>query len=407
MFRAANPDSPYNLEIPNITITGTSDSIDKPVPEKSITNVFNLSGQNQQATGPNASIIGGGGSGESSEQSGLAFIGIDPQTGRQLFEGEGGKFYTLFQTDGEAGGGGGGTLVGMDGSGNFTEAFSVSEDELNQLFDNVISKAPDEVISNAMKSLDEYEKYMTQQLVSREDIGFKIDPTASTNPLFAESAYAQVLNKEQLPSWLETWIDADSQGVQQETGFAASQGLTSTGTGTYKDSTGNEYKKVTIGDKDYLQDVKNPTGLYAVDGTGGTPGGTTGPTTGTSPEAGTGAGTGTGTGIGSGTGTGGGSGSGTGTGTGAGTLAGALATADYIAKNDINKDGVVNTADSIAAATNLTNMYQQGQRQQVTQNAVQGMRKPMDLDRKPAEVIQGEQATLGNLNTFKQMKYVS
>jgi hypothetical protein len=388
MFRASNPDSPYNREIPDITITGTADSIDKPVPEKSITNVFNLSGQNQQATGPNASAVGGGGSGENSEQSGIAFIGIDPQTGRQLFEGEGGKFYTLFQTDGTAGGGGGGTLVGMDGSGNFTESFSVSENELNQLYDNIISKASPEVMSNAMKSLDDYEKYMTQQLVSREDIGFKVDPTASKNPLYAESAYAQTLNKEQLPSWLQTWMDADSSGFQKETGFASSQGLTVSGENTYKDPTGNEYKKVTIGGKDYLQDVKNPTGLYAVDGTGGTSSG-----------AGTGTGTGSGTGPGAGTGTGGGSGSGTGPGTGGGTLAGALETADYIAKNDVNKDGIVNTADSIAASKLLSEQYKQGQGRQFVEKTVQGMRRPIDGE--PAKVIQGEQATLANLDTFK------
>jgi hypothetical protein len=226
--------------------------------------------------------------------------------------------------------------------------------------------------------------------------------------LFAESAYAQALNREQLPSWLETWLDASSQGLQKETGFASNQGLTATTTGTYKDSTGNEYKKVTIDGKDYLQDIDNPTGLYAVNGTGSA-GSNTGTTTGVTGGTGTstgGATTGTGgTGTGtSGTGTsnaGTGTGTGTGTGFGTGSLAGALATADYIAKNDINKDGVVNTADSIAASTNLTNMYQQGQRQQVTQKAVQGMRKPMDLDSRPAEVVQGEQATLANLDTFK------
>jgi hypothetical protein len=224
--------------------------------------------------------------------------------------------------------------------------------------------------------------------------------------LFAESAYAQALNREQLPSWLQTWMDADSSGLQKETGFASSQGLTATTTGTYKDSTGNEYKKVTIDGKDYLQDIDNPTGLYAVNGTGSA-GSNTGTTTGVTGGTGTstgGATTGTGgTGTGtSGTGTsnaGTGTG-GTGTGSG-GTLAGALAAADYIAKNDFNKDGVVNAEDSLDATANLTNMYQQGQRQQVTQKAIQGMRKPMDLDSRPAEVVQGEQATLANLDTFK------
>ena len=231
---------------------------------------------------------------------------------------------------------------------------------------------------------------------------------ASSPGLFAESAYAQALNRDQLPSWVQTWMDASSQGLQKETGFASSQGLTATAAGTYKDPTGNEYKKVTIDGKDYLQDVKNPTGLYAVDGSGTATGGTTAGTTtgtvsgttsgtGTSSGSGSTAGTGSGTGAGSGTGTQ----PGTGTGSGTGSLAGALATADYIAKNDINKDGVVNTADSIAASANLANMYQQGQRQQVTQKAIQGMRKPMDLDSRPAEVVQGEQATLANLDTFK------
>jgi hypothetical protein len=239
---------------------------------------------------------------------------------------------------------------------------------------------------------------------------------ATAPGLFAESAYAQALNREELPSWLETWMDASSQGVQKETGFAANQGLTATTTGTYKDSTGNEYKKVTIDGKDYLQDIDNPTGLYAVNGsstaTGGTTGGgTTGTTSGTTGGSGTSsgsgstAGIGSGTGAGSGTGTqpgaGTGTGAGSGAGSGAGTLAGALATADYIAKNDINKDGIVNTADSIEASLNLGNLYRQGQQQQVTQKAVQGMRKPMDLDSKPAEVVQGEQATLANLDTFK------
>ena len=403
MYRAANPNAKYNGTIPNITITGTSDSPltvegylhpALPKPEQSITNVFNLSGQNVEGTGPNASLIGGGGSGESTGQSGIAFIGIDPGTGRQLFEGGDGKFYTLFQMDG----GGGGTLVGTDGSGNFTEAFSVSENELDQLFNNVTSKASDEVLSNAMKSLDEYEKYATRELLSKNDIGFRVDPTASENPMYSESAYAQALNKEQLPSWLSTWLDASSEGVEKETGFASSQGLTSSGEGTYKDATGNEYKKVTVGGKDYLQDIDNPTGLYAVNGAGT---GTGSGTTGAGPGAGTqGPGTGAGTGT-DGAGPGAGPGNGPGTGPGAGSLAGALATADYIAKNDFNKDGVVNTADSIAATANLTNMYQQGQRQQVTQKAIQGMRKPMDLDSKPAEVVQGEQATLANLDTFK------
>jgi hypothetical protein len=229
--------------------------------------------------------------------------------------------------------------------------------------------------------------------------------------LFAESAYAQTLNREQLPSWLETWLDASSQGLQKETGFASNQGLTATTAGTYKDKTGNEYKKVTIDGKDYLQDIDNPTGLYAVNGTGSA-GSNTGTTTGVTGGTGTstgGATTGTGgTGTGTsgtgtsnaGTGTGGTGTGGTGTGLG-GTLAGALATADYIAKNDINKDGVVNTADSIEASLNLGNLYRQGQQQQVTQKAIQGMRKPMDLDSRPAEVVQGEQATLANLDTFK------
>ena len=242
--------------------------------------------------------------------------------------------------------------------------------------------------------------------IIRGDIGFSSSEEAPG--LFAESAYAQALNRDELPSWLQTWMDADSSGLQKETGFASSQGLTATTAGTYKDKTGNEYKKVTIDGKDYLQDIDNPTGLYAVNGTGSA-GSNTGTTTGVTGGTGTstgGATTGTGgTGTGtSGTGTsnaGTGTGTGTGTGFGTGTLAGALATADYIAKNDVNKDGVVNTADSIAATANLKNMYQQGQRQQVTQKAVQGMRKPMDLDGKPAEVVQGEQATLANLDTFK------
>lgn len=218
-----------------------------------------------------------------------------------------------------------------------------------------------------------------------------------TPGLFAESAYAQALNRDQLPSWLQTWMDADASGIQKETGFASSQGLTATEAGTYKDPTGNEYKKVTIDGKDYLQDLNNPTGLYAVDGsstTGTTSGATSG--SGTSSGSGATAGTGSGTGAGSGTGTQPGAG-----GTGTGTLAGALDTADYIAKNDTNKDGIVNLADSIAATAALSGLYQQGQRQQVTQKAIQGMRKPMDLDSKPAEVVQGEQATLANLDTFK------
>jgi hypothetical protein len=238
-----------------------------------------------------------------------------------------------------------------------------------------------------------------------QDLGFSA--AEDTPGLFAESAYAQALGREELPSWLDTWLKADSTGLQKETGFASSQGLTATGTNTYTDSTGNTYNKVTINGKDYLQDVDNPTGLYAIDGS--PVGTTTGSTSGTgTTTTGTGAGTGTtdttagmgsGSGISSGTGT---SGVGTGTGTtGTGSLANALTTADYIAKNDVNKDGVVNTADSIAATAALTGLYQQGQRQQVVQKAVQGMRKPMDLDSKPAEVVQGQQAELGSLNTFK------
>jgi hypothetical protein len=220
-----------------------------------------------------------------------------------------------------------------------------------------------------------------------------------TSPqMFAESAYAQLLNRdEELPSWLDTWLKADSTGVKQETGFASSQGLTATPTGTYKDPTGNEYKKVTIDGKDYLQDVKNPTGLYAVNGSGAT----TGTASGTTSGSGTSSGSGATAGTGSGTGAGSGSGTQPGTGTGTGSVADAIATADYIAKNDTNKDGIVNTADAIAATAALTGLYQQGQRQQTTQKAVQGMRKPMDLDSEPAKVVQGEQATLANLNTFK------
>jgi hypothetical protein len=240
--------------------------------------------------------------------------------------------------------------------------------------------------------------------IIRGDLGFN----ASQNPnLYAESAYAQALNKDKLPSWLNTWMDASSQGVQKETGFAASQGLTATAAGTYKDPTGNEYKKVTISGKDYLQDVKNPTGLYAIDGSGTATGGTSGGTTtgtasgttggsGTSSGPGATAGTGSGAGAGSGSGTQPGAG---GTGTGTGTLAGALSTADYIAKNDVNKDGIVNAADSIAATAALTGLYKQGQRQQVVQKAVQGMRRPIDAE--PAKVVQGEQAALANLDTFK------
>ena len=238
----------------------------------------------------------------------------------------------------------------------------------------------------------------TGQII-RGDIGFSSSEDAPQ--MFAESAYAQALNREELPSWLQTWMDADSSGLQKETGFASSQGLTATTAGTYKDSTGNEYKKVTIDGKDYLQDIDNPTGLYAVDGTGSA-GSNTGTTTGVTGGTGTstgGATTGTGgTGTGtSGTGT---SNAGTGTGTGTGgTLAGALETADYIAKNDVNKDGIVNAADSIAATAALSNMYKQGQRQQVLQKAVQGMRRPIDAE--PAKVVQGEQAALTNLDTFK------
>lgn len=223
--------------------------------------------------------------------------------------------------------------------------------------------------------------------------------------LFAESAYAQTLNREQLPSWLSTWMDASSQGLQKETGFASSQGLTATTTGTYKDPTGNEYKKVTIDGKDYLQDIDNPTGLYAVNGTGSA-GSNTGTTTGVTGGTGTstgGATTGTGgTGTGtSGTGTSNvGTGTGTGTGTGSGTLSNALATADYIAKNDVNKDGVVNTADSIAATAALTGLYQQGQRQQVTQKAVEKLTAVPTSKAEPAKVVQGEQATLGDLDTL-------
>jgi hypothetical protein len=235
--------------------------------------------------------------------------------------------------------------------------------------------------------------------IIRGDIGY----SAATNApnMFAESAYAQALGKDKLPSWIQTWMDASSQGVEKETGFASSQGLTATPAGTYKDPTGNEYKKVTIDGKDYLQDVKNPTGLYAVSGSGATTGTASGTTGGSGTSSGSGATAGTGSGIGAGSGSGTQPGTGTGTGVGTGSVADAIATADYIAKNDTNKDGIVNTADAIAATAALTGLYKQGQQQQVTQKAVQGMRKPMDLDSKPAEVVQGEQATLANLNTFK------
>lgn len=234
-----------------------------------------------------------------------------------------------------------------------------------------------------------------------QDIGFSA--AEDTPGLFAESAYAQALGREELPSWLDTWLKADSTGLQQETGFASSQGLTVSGQDTYKDATGNEYKKVTIDGKDYLQDIDNPTGLYAVNGTGSA-GSNTGTTTGVTGGTGTstgGATTGTGgTGTGtSGTGTSNvGTGTGSGTGTGTGTVAGAIEAAEYIAKNDVNKDGIVNTADSIAATAALTGLYKQGQRQQVIQKAVQGMRRPIDAE--PAKVIQGEQATLANLDAF-------
>jgi glycerophosphoryl diester phosphodiesterase len=241
--------------------------------------------------------------------------------------------------------------------------------------------------------------------IIRGDLGF----TASQNPnLYAESAYAQALNKDKLPSWINTWMDASSQGVQKETGFASSQGLTATAAGTYKDPTGNEYKKVTIAGKDYLQDVKNPTGLYAIDGSGTATGGTSGGTT-TGTASGTTGGSGTSSGSGATAGTGSGAGAGSGSGTqpgaggtgGTGTLAGALSTADYIAKNDTNKDGIVNTADSIAATAALTGLFQQGQRQQRTQQAVEKLTAAPVSKAEPAKVVQGEQATLANLDTFK------
>lgn len=259
---------------------------------------------------------------------------------------------------------------------------------------------------------------------SGEIISQDLKFTEGTPSIFAESAYAQALNKDNLPSWLSTWMDASSAGLQKDTGFASSQGLTATPAGTYKDPTGNEYKKVTIDGKDYLQDVKNPTGLYAIDG--GTTGTTTGSTSGTgTTTTGTGAGTGTtnttaGTGSGTsttpGTGTsttpGTGTGTGTGTGIGGGTsgvgfLSGAIAAADYIAKNDINKDGVVNVADSIAAAeeaeaatAKLSNLYQQGQRQQATQKAVEKLTAIPTSKGEPAKVVQGEQATLADVDAF-------
>jgi hypothetical protein len=235
-----------------------------------------------------------------------------------------------------------------------------------------------------------------------QDLGFSA--AEDTPGLFAESAYAQALGREELPSWLDTWLKADSTGLQKDTGFASSQGLTATGNNTYTDSTGNTYNKVTINGKDYLQDVDNPTGLYAVDGSG-TPGGTTtgtasGTTNGLGTSSGSGSNAGTGAGIGAGSGSGTQPGTGTGTGAGTGALANALATADYIAKNDVNKDGVVNVADSIAASTNLSNLYQQGQRQQRTQKAVEQLTAVPTSKGEPAKVVQGEQATLADVDGF-------
>ena len=222
-------------------------------------------------------------------------------------------------------------------------------------------------------------------------------------PLYADNAYAKAMGDFGNPAtWLDTWYQKESSGLDNTTGFASSKGLTATPDGTYKDPSGNEYKKVTIGDKNYLQDIDDPSGLYEIGGgtpggtTGGTPGGTTGGTPGGTTD-GTPGGTTDGTpgGTTDGTGPGGPGGAG---GTGGGNLAGALEAADYIAKNDVNKDGIVNTADSIAATAALTGLYKQGQRQQVVQKAVQGMRRPIDAE--PAKVIQGEQAALANLDTF-------
>jgi len=241
----------------------------------------------------------------------------------------------------------------------------------------------------------------TGELIS-DNINFYKNPSSPS--IFSESAYAQALgNAEELPSWMQTWLDASSQGYQKDTGYASSLGMSLTPDGTYKDTTGNEYKKVTISGKEYLQDIDNPTGLYAVDGTGKQPGDST---TGIEKEN---ISDGFGVSVGDGSGVGGELGVGVngvkpGSGAGTGSLSGALAAAEYISKNDLNKDGVVNAADTIEATFRLSNLYKRGEQQQrqqqLIQTAVTGMRKPMDLDSTPPEVVQGDQAELGSLNTF-------